>query len=47
MHTYLSCKNNPYQYSSYEIFVAEVASTVNELLLANYMLKNSKNKEEN
>lgn len=46
MHAYLSCKNNPYQYSSYEIFVAEVASTVNELLLANYMLKNSKNKEE-
>ena len=46
MHTYLSCENNPYQYSSYEIFVAEVASTVNELLLANYMLKNSKNKEE-
>lgn len=46
MHTYLSCKNNPYQYSSYEIFVAEVASTVNELLLANYMLKSSKNKEE-
>ena len=46
MHTYLSCKNNPYQYSSYEIFVAEVASTVNELLLANYMLKNSKNKDE-
>ena len=46
MHTYFSCKNNPYQYSSYEIFVAEVASTVNELLLANYMLKSSKNKEE-
>ena len=46
MHTYLSCKNNPYQYSSYEIFVAEVASTVNELFLANYMLKNSKNKDE-
>lgn len=46
MHTYLSCKNNPYQYSSYEIFVAEVASTVNELLLANYMLKSSKNKDE-
>lgn len=46
MHTYLSCHNNPYQYSSYEIFVAEVASTVNELLLANYMLKNSKDKNE-
>lgn len=46
MHTYFSCHNNPYQYSSYRIFVAEVASTVNELLLANYMLKNSNNKEE-
>lgn len=46
MHTYFSCHNNPYQYSSYKIFVAEVASTVNELLLANYMLNNSKNKEE-
>ena len=46
MHTYLSCHNNPYQYSSYEIFVAEVVSTVNELLLANYMLKNSKDKNE-
>ena len=46
MHTYLSCHNNPYQYSSYEIFVAEVASTVNELILANYMLKNSKDKNE-
>ena len=46
MHTYYSCKNNKYVYSNYEIFVAEVASTVNEMLLANYMLKNSKNKEE-
>ncbi len=46
MHTYYSCKNNPYQYSSYSIFVAEVASTVNELLLNKYMLKNSTKKEE-
>ena len=46
MHTYYSCKNNEYQYSSYKIFVAEVASTVNELLLSKYMLKNSTNKEE-
>lgn len=46
MHTYYSCKNNDYNNSSYQIFVAEVASTVNELLLANYMLKNSKDKEE-
>ena len=44
MHTYYSCKNNPYQYASYNIFVAEVASTVNELLLSKYMLKNSTNK---
>lgn len=46
MHTYYSCHNNPYQQSNYKIFVAEVASTVNELLLAKYMLKNSKEKEE-
>ena len=31
MHTYYSCKNNSYTNSSYQIFVAEVASTVNEL----------------
>lgn len=46
LHSYYSRKNNPYQYSSYEIFVAEVASTVNELLLFNYMLNNSNEKEE-
>lgn len=34
MHTYYSCKNNEYQNSRYEIFIAEVASTVNELLLS-------------
>ncbi len=33
MHSYLSNKNQPYQYSSYPIFVAEVASTFNEELL--------------
>ena len=42
MHTYYSCKNNPYQYSSYSIFVAEVASTVNELLLAKHKIATSK-----
>ena len=46
LHTYYSCKNNPYQYHNYKIFVAEVASQVNELLLANYVLENSKNKDE-
>ena len=42
MHSYLTRHNNPYQTGEYKIFVAEVASTVNELLLAKYMLKNSK-----
>ena len=41
MHSYLTRKNNPYQTGDYKIFVAEVASTVNELLLAKYMLKNN------
>lgn len=42
-HTYLSCQNNTYNNSSYKIFVAEVASTVNEMLLRLYLLNNSKN----
>lgn len=46
MHTYYSCKNNPYHYSHYRIFVAEVASTVNELLLDFYVLNNTDDKEE-
>ena len=46
MHTYYSCSNQPYNLSSYNIFVAEVASTVNELLLVHYLLNNSKDKEE-
>lgn len=46
MHSYYSKHNQPYLYSSYKIFVAEVASTLNELLLINYLLENSKSKEE-
>ena len=46
MHSFYTRTNNPYQYAEYTIFVAEVASTVNELLLAKYMLKNSDSKEE-
>jgi oligoendopeptidase F len=38
MHSYFSSKNQPYQYWSYTIFVAEVASTFNEELLAHKML---------
>ena len=46
MHSYYTIKNNPFQYGHYSIFVAEVASTVNELLLAKYIIKNSTNKNE-
>ena len=46
MHSYFTRSSNPYQYGHYSIFVAEVASTVNELLLAKYVIKNSNNKNE-
>ncbi len=38
MHSYYSCKNQPYATNSYTIFVAEVASTLNETLLGKYLL---------
>ena len=44
MHSYYTRNNQPYQYGNYPIFVAEVASTVNEMLLAKYLLKNSDDK---
>ena len=40
MHTYYSYTNQPYPYAGYRIFVAEVASTCNEALLMQYLLKN-------
>ena len=43
IHSYFSRKNQPYIYGGYSIFVAEVASTANEALLLDYMLKNVKN----
>ncbi len=46
MHTYYSNLNQPIQKAGYEIFVAEVASTVNEMLIINYLLKNATTKEE-
>ncbi|SHJ68531.1 oligoendopeptidase F [Tepidibacter formicigenes] len=46
LHSYYSRKNQPYLYSHYKIFVAEVASTLNEQLLMEYMLNNAKTKEE-
>ena len=46
MHSYYSCKNNTPQESSYTIFVAEVASTVNELLFYHKKLRESNSREE-
>lgn len=42
MHSYLSNKNQPYATADYPIFVAEVASTFNEALLIDYILKQIK-----
>ena len=39
VHTHLSCKNQPAATSEYAIFVAEVASTVNECLLTRHLLE--------
>lgn len=41
LHTILSNENQPYATHDYTIFVAEVASTFNERLLLDYMIKNS------
>jgi oligoendopeptidase F len=46
MHSYFSNKTQPFSKADYATFVAEIASTVNETLLNNYMVKNSKSDEE-
>ncbi len=46
MHTYYSNAAQPLQYADYKIFVAEVASTVNENLLMEYLLSVSEDKTE-
>ena len=38
MHTYYSCQAQPFSKEGYKIFVAEVASTCNEVLLLKYLL---------
>lgn len=45
MHTWYSVRNNPYMCYNYSIFEAETASTFNECLLADYLMKNSDNDE--
>lgn len=46
MHSYYSSLEQPYPYADYPIFLAEVASTMNEALLLQYMIDNSKSKDE-
>lgn len=45
IHSYLSNKHQPVAYSNYSIFVAEVASTCNEALLMQHLLKTTKDKK--
>ncbi len=46
MHSLYSRRHQPYVYSDYSIFVAEVASTVNENLLIDYLLQCAESKDE-
>ncbi len=41
MHSYYSARNNPFHHWDYSIFEAEVASTFNEQLVANYMIEST------
>lgn len=44
MHSYLTWKNQPYAYSAYSLFVAEVASNFNQAMMRGHLLKTVKNK---
>lgn len=44
MHSFLTRKNQPYCYGSYTLFVAEVASICNEMLLAHHLLQTTKDR---
>ena len=46
MHTHYSSSNQPYEYYNYSIFVAEVASTFNEQLLARHLMDNARDDRE-
>ncbi|WP_238918471.1 oligoendopeptidase F [Clostridium sp. YIM B02555] len=45
IHSYYSRKEQPYHYSSYTLFCAEVASTTNESLLIHYLIENEKDEK--
>ncbi len=46
MHSYYTGMNQPYTYANYSIFLAEVASTFNESLLLDYLIKSSETSAE-
>lgn len=46
MHSYLSDTNQEYRYAQYTIFLAEVASTLNEALLMDHLLKKTTDPKE-
>ncbi len=46
MHSFYSNSTQPFAYAEYKLFVAEVASTCNEVLLMEYLLKNTTDKKE-
>jgi oligoendopeptidase F len=46
MHSYYTENTQPYIYANYSIFVAEVASTLNEALLLDYLIANARTEEE-
>ena len=46
LHSYFSDRSNDYHYAGYKIFVAEVASTTNEILLQQYLLSRAETKTE-
>lgn len=46
LHSYFSDEAQPYRYAQYTIFLAEVASTLNEALLMEHLLKNTQDKKQ-
>lgn len=46
LHSFYSDSSQDYVYAGYKIFVAEVASTVNESLLIHYLMEHAKNPKE-
>ena len=46
MHSYLSDKSQPFNLAQYPIFLAEIASTTNEVLLLKYLYNNATNRKE-